>query len=87
MSLTIDDLIQKCPSCGGLGQDPQRTSGSNTSGYGQQVVYYGDTSCNQCMGVGRWGLTETGKVLVKFAGITEKLKQYGRLEHVPIDPK
>jgi hypothetical protein len=81
MNLTLDDLIGKCPDCAGTGEQPQRgvSAGGNTFGQ-RPVQVFGDFRCNRCMGEGRWGLTETGRTLVKFLDVVSKLKEYGRLD-------
>jgi hypothetical protein len=79
MSLTMDDLIGVCANCAGTGKRPQE-SNSSGGGFRRTITYPlggNPEECVRCAGTGRWGLTETGRVIGEFAGIYQKLKGRG----------
>ena len=80
MALSLDDLIGVCPNCGGTGQQPEET-GQNSSSYGSKTSSFGANGgfdrCRQCVGTGRWGITETGRAFGKFIEVFQILKKAG----------
>lgn len=79
MKLTMDDLIEKCPDCAGKGKKPQENRTAGGRSFGTYALGNNMENCGRCLGQGRWGLTETGKVLKEFMDIIEKLKPSGRV--------
>lgn len=83
IDLTLDDLIGKCETCGGTGENPfvQKRAGSHS--YGRQV-WSGATDldpvdCSKCLGTGRRGLTTTGRAVVELFTIFRKFEEKNRL--------
>ena len=66
-SLTLDDLIKKCPDCGGTGKKPEEKSIGGGRSFVQQITIYAQGSntenCVRCIGTGRWKLTDPGKAV------------------------
>lgn len=82
MSLTMDDLIGTCPDCAGTGKRlVENRSGASGSSYGRRTTTYiagsNPEDCKRCAREGRWGLTESGKIIGEFVGIYQKLKERG----------
>ena len=77
----MDDLIGVCTGCDGTGKRTESETRKTGSGFGRQTVTYriGDQpeDCPKCVGTGRWGLTETGKVVHDFMVLAEKLATRG----------
>ncbi len=74
MSLTLDDLIKECPTCGGTGKRQQTSSsgGGNTFGQSKSLGTWGDDNCETCGGDGRVELTESGEAIRRFIQILKK---------------
>ena len=74
MSIELDDLIEKCVTCGGSGQKPPppvQQAGGRSFGR-QEIEVQSTNTCEPCMGTGRVKLTESGEALLKFIGIMKK---------------
>lgn len=73
MSIKLDDLIEKCVTCGGSGQKPPSPVREARGGFGrQELEVLSSNTCEPCMGTGRMKLTESGEALLKFMEIMKK---------------
>lgn len=80
MGIKLDDLIEKCVTCGGSGKSPKPSDSKRGSAtYGRQVLpgqvpfpEIVPTSCEPCKGTGRRQLTESGQTLLEFIKIINK---------------
>jgi hypothetical protein len=82
-SLTLEELIKKCPDCGGTGKKPEEKPTGGGRSFGRQTTTYAlgtdPENCVRCIGTGHWELTDTGKAVGEFIGIFKKLKESGRV--------
>lgn len=76
MELTLEDLIEKCPTCGGTGQPKGNAEGAQGTGssYGRQpvAIYTMSSKCHTCDGTGYFKLTPTGRVIKQFIDILQR---------------
>jgi DnaJ-class molecular chaperone len=81
VALTMDDLIGPCPDCAGTGKKAQETRSGGGNSFGRRTTTYAlgtnPEDCSRCVGTGRWGLTDEGRVIGKFISIYQKLKERG----------
>lgn len=72
MTIELDDLIEKCVTCGGSGENQQTSHRESSGGFGRQVLQVPTSNtCETCRGAGRVKLTESGEALLKFIRILQ----------------
>lgn len=84
IDLTLDDLIGKCETCDGTGENPfvQKRTGGHS--YGRQVwsgpLELNPVDCSKCLGTGPHGLTATGHAVAELFTIFRKFEEKNRLD-------
>jgi DnaJ-class molecular chaperone len=73
MRIELDDLIEKCITCGGSGENQQSSGSESSTGYGQRRLQVPiSNTCETCEGTGRVKLTESGEALLRFIQIMKR---------------
>jgi DnaJ-class molecular chaperone len=73
MSLTLDDLAEKCPDCDGTGERKQEPEKRGRQTFGPiPLANFSLSNCQRCQGTGRSRLTESGRAIRDLLKVLEK---------------